>query len=286
MDRINFVDGFFPSQVHFNGLQDAIEGADRRLARSVVGKGIITGFDVSIDGETVTVSPGLAFDADGRTVRSDDPLTVDLSAVQRPGSGQFRWVALYVAFARNNYGDVYDDNNQRHDLYRDEIAVGGYVTGGAGSAEGASRPSVGSHVLVADILIDSGSAMDSFPVNSGRRITIPSLVGLLGRTVVRRVYIDGDSQKVILFSELGLSDGNYSVQAQLAGDNTRFIRSHAVQVTQSGITVRLYHDSHPYGVPVLGSPIIKVGTKTIGDFIIGDRENISVDLFIRKEDMI
>lgn len=285
MDRINFVDGFFPGEVHFNGLQDAVEGSDQRLTAAVAGKGIVAGFDLSIAGNTVTISPGTAFDGLGRSVHSDDPITVDLSGVTRPASGQYKWVSVYVAFARNNYGDVYDDNNQRHDLYRDESAAGGLAEGAEGSQSSAARPSVGDNVLVGEILVDATSAFDVFTPSLTRRESVLSAVNLKNRMVVARVSIDEAADKVVTFSELGLVDGSYSVLAQLVGTNNRFVRSLAAEVTATDITLRLYHDNYPYHEPILGAPAIKVGAKKVGEFVVGDRESIAVDLFIRKEEL-
>ena len=285
MDRINFVDGFFPGEVHFNGLQNAIEGSDQRLTAAVAGKGIVAGFDLSIAGSTATISPGTAFDGLGRSVHSADPITVDLSVVTRPAAGHYKWASVYVAFARNNYGDVYDDNNQRHDLYRDESAAGGLAEGSEGSQSSAVRPSVGDNVLVGEILSDATSTFDVFTPSLTRRESVLSAIDLKNRMVVARVAINEAADKVVTFSELNLADGSYSVLAQLVGGNNRFIRSLAAEVTPSDITLRLYHDNYPYNEPILGAPAIKVGAKKVGEFVVGDRESIAVDLFIRKEEL-
>ena len=229
------------------------------------------------------MSPGSGFDALGRAVYRDSALAVDLSSIIRPSAGQYKWITIYVAFARNSYRDVYDDNNQRHDLYHDEDASAGVLEGAPGSQGGAVRPVVTDNIVVADMLIDAASPMDTFALSTTRRERVLSAVDLKNRWAVVRTAVNEATAKVIPFASLGIADGSYAVLAQLATPNVRFVRSIGVETTQTGITLYLYHDRYPYPMPVLGSPTVKIGSRAIGTFIVGDRESIEVDLFIYKE---
>lgn len=284
MDKIQFVQGMYPDDTHLNGVQNAAEEADKRLALAVAGQGIVAGFDLSIAGAVATVSAGSGFDGLGRSVHSDDPVTLDLSTITRPSSGQYKWVAIYAAFARNNYGDVYDDNNQRHDLYQDESIVLGLVQGAAGSQSGAERPSVGTNILVADLLVDTATPLESIIPSLTRRSKIVTLLSLKSREAVARVSIDVAAAKTVTFASLGLPEGSYSVRTQLVG-SAPFVRNLGVEVSGTGVTLYLYHDAFPYKVPVLGVPAIKVGAARVGTFKVGGRASVLVDLFIRKEDL-
>jgi hypothetical protein len=284
VDKIQFVRGMFPDDTHLNGVQNAAEEADKRLALAVAGQGIVAGFDLSISGNIATVSPGLGFDGLGRAVHSNDPVALDLSTITRPSSGQYKWVTIYAAFSRKKYGDVYDDNNQRHDLYQDESVTLGLVQGAVGSQSGAERPSVGTNILVADLLVDAITPYASITPSLTRRSKIATLLSLKTRDSVARVSIDVAAAKTVTFSSLGLPDGSYSVRAQLVG-SAPFVRNLGVEVSGTGVTLYLYHDAFPYSSPVLGAPVIKVGAARVGTFKVGGLASVQVDLFIRKEDL-
>jgi hypothetical protein len=284
MDKIQFVQGMYPEDIHFNGLQDSVEKADKTIAAALAGKGVAYGFALSITGDTAQVSPGLGFDETGRAVQSEDPVTVSLADIARPAAGQYKWLALVASFARNSYGDVYDDNNQRHDLYNDESMVLELVPGASGSLEGAVRPDEGDSIIIADILVDSATPFEELVPDYARRGRIVSLLDLLDREAVKRIAVDADGVKELSFASLGLADGTYSVKAQLIG-SWPFVRSLGVESIETAVKVYLYNDSYPYKTPVLGAPKIKVGTSPIGEFAVGGRESVPVDLFIRKEEI-
>ena len=284
MDKIQFVQGMYPEDIHLNGLQGAAEDADKRLAVAIAGQGIVAGFDVTIGGSVATASAGSGFDALGRAVHSDDPVVLDLSGITRPPAGQYKWVAIFAAFARNNYGDVYDDDNQRHDLYQDESVSLGMVEGATGSQDSAERPSVGNDILLADVLIDASTPFESLLPSLTRRQAIATILSLKQREAVVRLLVDEAAAKTVTFSALGLADGPYSVRTQIVGA-APFVRSLGVDTTATGVTLYLYHDAHPYHTPVLGAPKIKIGSARVGTFAVGGRASIPVDVFIRKEDM-
>lgn len=284
MDKIQFVQGMYPEDIHFNGLQDSVEAADKTIAAALAGKGVAYGFDLSITGDTAQVTPGLGFDETGRAVQSEDPVSISLTGVTRPAAGQYKWLALVASFARNSYGDVYDDNNQRHDLYNDESMILELVQGASGSLEGVVRPDAGSSIIIADILVDSATPFDELVPDYTRRGRIVSLLDLLERETVKRIAVDTVGSKVLTFASLGIADGVYSVKAQLIGARP-FVRNIGVESTETAVTVHLYHDSYPYKTPVLGAPKIKVGTNPVGEFVVGGRESVPVDLFIRKEEI-
>lgn len=284
MDKIQFVQGMYPEDIHFNGLQDSVEAADKTIVAALAGKGVAYGFALSITGDTAQVTPGLGFDETGRAVQSEDPVSISLTGVTRPAAGQYTWVALVASFARNSYGDVYDDNNQCHDLYNDESMILELVQGVSGSQEGAVRPDEGSSIIIADILVDAATPFEELVPDYVRRGRIASLLDLLDREVVKRIAVDADGVKELSFASLGIAGGKYSVKAQLIG-SWPFVRSLGVENTEAAVKVYLYHDSYPYKTPVLGAPKIKVGTNPVGEFAVGSRESVPVDLFIRKEEI-
>ncbi|MBN2536370.1 MAG: hypothetical protein JXB88_26035 [Spirochaetales bacterium] len=192
----------------------------------------------------------------------------------------------YTAFSRNVHGDVYDDENQRHDLYYDESITAGFVEGEESTQAEAVKPVVENNIIIADILIDSSTSFESFTPSYERREIIPTIIDLKNRLIITQINITETSEVIIPFTSMGLPNGSYSVYCQLVGSNTAFIRNLAIETTGENITLRLYHDSVPYSLPVLGAPPLKIGGKKVGEFIIGNRDTITVNLFIRKEDLL
>jgi hypothetical protein len=94
--RVNY----FPGRV-LTAFDLAAEQAQERQRqwlhnRALHGDGIAVGLDVSVDGNTVQVSPGVALDLLGREIVLTEPRSVDASSVVRESHGR---VQVVIAWA-------------------------------------------------------------------------------------------------------------------------------------------------------------------------------------------
>ena len=77
--HLNVFDGLRMTTEHMNYLQGSFHSAVQDL-RGILGLGIVhKGLDVKVEGNSVTVSPGLAFDYQGNRIVLDQEVTVDLN---------------------------------------------------------------------------------------------------------------------------------------------------------------------------------------------------------------
>lgn len=286
MNRVNFVYGSFPDDTHFNGIEEAAESADLRLAREVVGRGIVSGFGLSMSAAGAVVAPGAGYDESGRQVHKADALASLFAALVRPAAGNGKWVAVYVAFTRNKYGEIYDDNNVKHDLYLDEDAEVKIEVGAEAALASAVRPAVASGVMVGDVLLDHDTAFVGLTVSTSRATKIPTVLALKGRELVVSRTVKGSDADSVLLSDLGLDPaGSYSASVQLRGSNAVLVTSTAVAISGGAITVRLAHIRPSHSLPQAGTPPVLVGEFTIGGFVVGDDAAIQYDLRVRREDI-
>ncbi|GHU65106.1 hypothetical protein FACS189447_03460 [Spirochaetia bacterium] len=99
------------------------------------------------------------------------------------------------------------------------------------------------------------------------------------------ITISASGVKEIPFTELGLQNGDTgSFKAQLIGDNP-FVRNIGVttDAEKTKVLIYVYFDKHPYDLPVLGAPVVKLGQKKLGTFLLGESDPIYINLFVRKE---
>lgn len=77
--HLNVFDGLRMTTEHMNYLQGSFHSAVQDL-RGILGLGIVhKGLDVKVEGNSVTVGPGLAFDYQGNRIVVDQELTVELN---------------------------------------------------------------------------------------------------------------------------------------------------------------------------------------------------------------
>lgn len=77
--HLNVFDGLRITTEHINYLQGSFHSAVQDL-RGILGLGaVFEGFDVTVDGNSVTVGPGLAFDQQKNRIVLDQPISVDLN---------------------------------------------------------------------------------------------------------------------------------------------------------------------------------------------------------------
>ncbi len=190
MDRINFVQGMYPEAAHFNSTQDEIEKLQNRVVIAFKGDGIVSGFTIRLDALEVTVSPGWGFDKEGQVIQTDTSIKHDLSSIQLPASGSYKWVSLVARFTRKASGDVYDDNNDRHDLFLHESMILTVIESEAGSKETIAKPDIDSGLLLADILVDASGSCE---VNEIRREKSPSFESIKEMTGSHEKLTGADS---------------------------------------------------------------------------------------------
>jgi hypothetical protein len=90
--RLNAFDGLFLRAEHLNRMQDYPLQLSLALGRAQ-GSGVVEGFGVGLDGDTVVADPGLAIDPSGRPLRTRQALRASLSALT-PTTDSVWWVEL------------------------------------------------------------------------------------------------------------------------------------------------------------------------------------------------
>jgi hypothetical protein len=287
VNKTNFVLGSFPDDTQFNSVQDAGELADLRLAREAIGRGIVSGFGITLSAAGASVAAGSGYDEQGRQVHRSDPLTNTLATIERPAAGLVKWLTFSVQFSRNKYGEIYDDNNVKHDLYMDEDATLQIDAGSsAASADSAVKPIVTTGVVIGDVPLDHSSAFALLTVKTDRVAYIPTLLTLKSRESVFHRSLKGSGTDVVAYADLGLDPaGTYTATVQLKGSNTVLVTGNSVVCGATEITVRLAHVRPGKALPQQGTPPVMIGEFTIGDFVIGDDSTIEYDLKVRREDI-
>ncbi len=108
MNKINWVDGRYTTPQDFNAMQTEpeahIEGLGRRLPAAVVDGCVPVGA-----GAGVTIGAGVAWDAAGRRIVIPvGGAAVDMTGIDRPAAGQFRWLTWFATYQRINRGTIRD----------------------------------------------------------------------------------------------------------------------------------------------------------------------------------
>ena len=126
--------------------------------------------EVSGTATGLRVAPGFGWDAQGRRLRASAAIDVDVSAFQRPASGQYRWALVHGSYATANRGTVTDVSNIDHAAYVDDtmtvtIAAGPeFAAADIGTARGTAtgRPAAPAGAVSLGLLIvDHSSTWDT-----------------------------------------------------------------------------------------------------------------------------
>ena len=174
MNKRNFVTGFQPGKADFDGIQNDIESGLNRVARVIAGKGIESGFTVTIAGSTATVTAGRAFDGVGNPIVATAPVTVDLGTITRPATGKYKWATIVLKYQVAEAGSVVDLYNNTHPAqYQDSLAAL-ILEGAEGTVDAITPPAhTNTQVPIIDIRVDHATAWEDLVTDSGRR---PALI--------------------------------------------------------------------------------------------------------------
>ena len=119
MNRVNYVSGRTVEAADLNAVQETMESHLRSHARKLLA-GQIIGLAVSGTSAGLKVAPGFTWDNQGRRIALASATAVDVSAVQRPASGLYRWLLVYAAYVTANRGTVQDITQAQQVAYIDD----------------------------------------------------------------------------------------------------------------------------------------------------------------------
>lgn len=170
MNRVNWVDGRYTTPDDFNNPQIAAESQIENLAAATAG-GHVSGCVPVGAGSGVNIGPGVAWDGTGRRiVIPAGGAPVDLSAVDRPGADQYRWLTWYATYRRTERGSMLDKAGVSMPAYLDDSFTLGVAQGPVFNAAGRNRriasrniapraPAPGG-ITLGYTLIDSGTSWE------------------------------------------------------------------------------------------------------------------------------
>lgn len=119
MNKVNWVDGRYTTPDDFNAMQTAPEDHLRSHAKAALA-GHIDGLTPTGTADGVQVSPGVTWDDQGRRIMVPAATAVDMSAIQRPASGQYRWVSISIAYRQIERSTVRDSGGVDRPAYLDD----------------------------------------------------------------------------------------------------------------------------------------------------------------------
>lgn len=169
MNRVNYVPGRELQSADLNAMQAEIEAHLRSQAQLALA-GRVSGMEVSGTATGLQVAPGFGWDAQGRRLRASAAIDVDVSALQRPASGQYRWALVHGSYTTANRGTVTDVSRVDHAAYIDDkvsvaIAAGPeFAAADIGTARGTAvgRPAAPEGAVSLGLLIvDHSSTWDT-----------------------------------------------------------------------------------------------------------------------------
>ena len=136
MDRVNWVDGRYTTPSDFNAPQIAAEShLEAQAAQGLAGR--VDGCIPVGAGIEVTIGAGTCWDSAGhRIVIPAGGAPVDMTSVDRPASGQYRWLAWYVEYRRLERGSMQDKAGEDRPAYYDDGFRVGVRQGAAFAAAG------------------------------------------------------------------------------------------------------------------------------------------------------
>lgn len=94
ISRLKAYDGLFLRAEHLNRMQAYASQLGAALGRAL-GAGVVEGFGVGLDGDTLVADPGLAIDPAGRPLRSRQPLRYALDDLT-PSADSIWWIELHL----------------------------------------------------------------------------------------------------------------------------------------------------------------------------------------------
>lgn len=94
ISRLNAFDGLFLRAEHLNRMQEYASQLGVALGRAL-GSGVVEGFGIGLDGDTLVAAPGLAIDPAGRPLRSRQPLRRGLGGLT-PADDSIWWIELHL----------------------------------------------------------------------------------------------------------------------------------------------------------------------------------------------
>jgi len=277
VNRVNFVLGAYPDDIQMNRIQESAENTNKDTARTAIGRGVSTGFNLSVIDNMLNISPGVGYDDYGWNLKTTEPKQTDLSEITRPPAGQVKWVAITALYIRNNYGDTYDMDNNRHDLFLDDDVEIKLIQGPPGVSGSTIRPEIPSDLILADWQIDNTTPFADLPFDFTRKITVVSISNAF---FTRRVILSGSGPFEFLFSNIEIPVGQYKIYTQMTGKNRWQM---PVNVEEIAGGVRLYTNYFDGQTVKSGTAHVKVGEKVIGAFKIGVSSEIITDLLFKLE---
>ena len=81
IDRVNAFDGLFLRAEHLTAIEDYAQALAYAVGQAG-GPGVVCGLGLRVQGQTLHAADGLAIDAEGRPLRADGEMTLDLSTVE------------------------------------------------------------------------------------------------------------------------------------------------------------------------------------------------------------
>lgn len=122
MNKVNWVDGRYTTPQDFNAMQSNPENHLRSQA-----KVLLSGYnDIGVTGTAagLALSPGVAWDAMGRRIFVPAAADLDVASVERPASGQYRWLRVSASYRQVERDTMRDKEGVDRPAYYDD----GYAT--------------------------------------------------------------------------------------------------------------------------------------------------------------
>lgn len=119
MNKVNWVDGRYTTPGDFNAMQTNPEDHFRSHAKAALA-GHIDGLTPVGTAGGVQISPGVTWDDQGRRIMVPAATAVDMSAIQRPASGQYRWVNISISYRQVERSTVTDSGGVERPAYLDD----------------------------------------------------------------------------------------------------------------------------------------------------------------------
>lgn len=164
MNKVNWIDGRYTTPNDFNAMQSNPENHLRSQA-----KALLSGYsDIGVTGSPagLALSPGVAWDSRGRRIFVPASADIDISSVDRPASGRYRWLRVSVSYRQVERDTMRDKGGVDRPAYYDDGYAVALATGPEFTARNLDsarrtadgRPAVpGGAVNVALFLIDHDS---------------------------------------------------------------------------------------------------------------------------------
>lgn len=127
MNKVNWVDGRYTTPQDFNAMQSNPENHLRSQA-----KVLLSGYnDIGVTGTAagLALSPGVAWDAMGRRIFVPAAVDLDVAAVDRPASGQYRWLRVSASYRQVERDTMRDKEGVDRPAYYDDGYAAALTTG-------------------------------------------------------------------------------------------------------------------------------------------------------------